>query len=141
MVSIRIAVFPVWRSPIISSRWPLPIGIMASIALIPVCRGSFTGCLSTMLGVEPSMYLKSSVTIVPFPSIGWPKAFTTRPNKALPTGTCTILPVVFTISPSLILTSVPSRIAPTLSSSRFMAIPYTLSGNSSNSLDIHSSKP
>ena len=43
VVSIAIAVFPVWRSPIISSRWPRPIGIMASIALIPVCTGWVTG--------------------------------------------------------------------------------------------------
>jgi hypothetical protein len=27
IVSIAIAVLPVWRSPMISSRWPRPIGI------------------------------------------------------------------------------------------------------------------
>ena len=43
IVSIAIAVLPVWRSPMISSRWPRPIGIIASIALMPVCSGSFTG--------------------------------------------------------------------------------------------------
>src|SRR4029453_812008 len=37
------AVFPVWRSPMISSRWPRPMGIIASIALSPVCSGSFPG--------------------------------------------------------------------------------------------------
>ncbi len=42
IVSIAIAVLPVWRSPMISSRWPRPIGIIASIDLIPVCSGSFT---------------------------------------------------------------------------------------------------
>ena len=31
--SIAIAVLPVWRSPMISSRWPRPIGISASIGL------------------------------------------------------------------------------------------------------------
>ena len=36
------AVLPVCRSPMISSRWPRPIGVIASIALIPVCSGSFT---------------------------------------------------------------------------------------------------
>src|SRR5919109_1312859 len=41
-VSIAIAVLPVWRSPMISSRWPRPIGISASIALRPVCIGSCT---------------------------------------------------------------------------------------------------
>ena len=35
IVSIAIAVLPVWRSPMISSRWPRPIGIRASIALMP----------------------------------------------------------------------------------------------------------
>jgi hypothetical protein len=30
------------RSPMIT-RWPRPIGIMASMALMPVCSGSFTG--------------------------------------------------------------------------------------------------
>ena len=36
-------VLPVLRSPMISSRWPRPIGVMASMALMPVCSGSFTG--------------------------------------------------------------------------------------------------
>jgi hypothetical protein len=35
MVSSAIAVLPVWRSPMISSRWPRPIGISASIAFRP----------------------------------------------------------------------------------------------------------
>src|SRR3954447_7944660 len=43
IVSIAIAVLPVWRSPMISSRWPRPIGIIASIAFRPVCIGSLTG--------------------------------------------------------------------------------------------------
>ena len=41
IVSIAIAVLPVWRSPMISSRWPRPIGIIPSIALSPVCTGVF----------------------------------------------------------------------------------------------------
>src|ERR1051325_8292328 len=40
MVSTASAVLPVPRSPMISSRWPRPIGIIESIALIPVCIGS-----------------------------------------------------------------------------------------------------
>ena len=43
IVSIAMAVFPVWRSPMISSRWPRPIGIIESMALIPVCTGVSTG--------------------------------------------------------------------------------------------------
>ena len=42
IVSIAIAVLPVCRSPMISSRWPRPIGTMASMALMPVCSGSLT---------------------------------------------------------------------------------------------------
>jgi hypothetical protein len=43
IVSMAIAVLPVPRSPMISSRCPRPIGIIESIALMPVCSGSFTG--------------------------------------------------------------------------------------------------
>ncbi len=42
IVSIAMAVLPVWRSPMISSRWPRPIGISASIALMPVWTGVST---------------------------------------------------------------------------------------------------
>src|ERR1700746_990172 len=42
MVSMAIAVLPVLRSPMISSRWPRPMGVMASMALMPVCNGSCT---------------------------------------------------------------------------------------------------
>ena len=43
IASMATAVLPVWRSPMISSRWPRPIGTIASIAFSPVCSGSFTG--------------------------------------------------------------------------------------------------
>src|ERR1700752_2933405 len=43
IVSTATAVLPVPRSPMISSRWPRPIGIIPSIALMPVWSGSFTG--------------------------------------------------------------------------------------------------
>ena len=43
IVSIAIAVLPVWRSPMISSRCPRPITSIVSIALMPVCSGSLTG--------------------------------------------------------------------------------------------------
>ena len=54
MVSRQIAVLPVWRSPMISSRWPRPIGIMESIALMPVWSGTFTGARSMMPGAGHS---------------------------------------------------------------------------------------
>jgi hypothetical protein len=42
MVSMATAVLPVWRSPMISSRWPRPIGTMESTDLRPVCTGCDT---------------------------------------------------------------------------------------------------
>ena len=53
----------------------------------------------------------------------------------------TILFVLLTISPSLMPSSDPKRTHPTLSCSRFNAIPKTLFGNSNNSPSIQSSKP
>ena len=39
----------------ISSRWPRPIGVMASIDLMPVCSGSCTGLRPVMPGAWISM--------------------------------------------------------------------------------------
>ena len=55
IVSIATVVLPVLRSPMISSRCPRPIGVMASMALIPVWRGSLTGWRPTMPGACTSM--------------------------------------------------------------------------------------
>ena len=77
----------------------------------------------------------------PLPSIGCPRALTTRPVIASPTGTSTTLPVVLTISPSRIFLWLPRRTAPTLSSSRFSTIPYTSPGNSKSSPCIAFSSP
>ena len=49
-VSIATAVLPVWRSPMISSRWPRPTGTSASSALRPVCTGSCTDLRGMMPG-------------------------------------------------------------------------------------------
>ena len=43
IVSRQMVVLPVERSPMISSRCPRPIGIIASIAMMPVCTGWLTG--------------------------------------------------------------------------------------------------
>ena len=61
--------------------------------------------------------------MLPFPSIGFPNASTTLPSSSLPTGTSTIALVRLTVSPSLIFASLPNKTTPTLSSSRFKAIP------------------
>jgi hypothetical protein len=141
IVSTRIAVLPVWRSPITSSRWPRPIGIIESMALMPVCSGSFTGWRFTTPGAIVSTLRNLSVTTGPLPSTGWPSAFTTRPMSASPTGTCAILPVACTASPSLIAVSAPKSTAPTLSSSRFSTMPTTSPGNLSSSPAIACSRP
>ena len=93
IVSMATVVLPVLRSPMISSRWPRPIGVMASMALIPVCIGSLTGWRPTMPGAWTSMRRVSVVVIGPLPSIGSPRALTTRPSRASPTGTERMRPV------------------------------------------------
>ena len=141
IVSSAIAVLPVWRSPMISSRWPRPIGIIASIALMPVCSGSFTGWRSITPGALNSMLRNLSAPIGPLPSTGWPIAFTTRPIIALPTGTDAMRPVRSTRSPSLMFLSEPNSTTPTLSSSRFSTMPMTSPGNLSSSPAMASSSP
>ena len=142
MVSMAMAVLPVWRSPMISSRCPLPIGIIASIALIPVCRGSFTGCLKITPGALRSRGISTlSPPISPSPSIGTPSGFTTRPSIFSLTGMETILPVRFTVIPSLTSSVGPRSTAPTLSTSRFMTTPMTPLSNSRSSPDSALVKP
>src|SRR4026209_3013163 len=54
IVSVAAAVLPVWRSPMISSRWPRPIGMSASIALSPVAIGSCTDLRGGVAGAPTS---------------------------------------------------------------------------------------
>ena len=102
MVSSAMAVLPVWRSPISSSRWPRPMGIIVSMALMPVAMGSRTDWRSMTPGARRSTGRNLSVLMGPLSSMGWPSALTTRPMRASPTGTDMILPVRLTVSPSLI---------------------------------------
>ena len=141
IVSSAIAVLPVWRSPMMSSRWPRPIGIIASIALMPVWSGSLTGWRSITLGATNSTLRKWSEPVGPLPSTGWPIALTTRPIIVLPTGTEAMRPVRSTRSPSLMFLSEPNSTAPTLSSSRFSTMPIRSPGNFSNSPAMASSRP
>ena len=83
IVSIAIAVLPVWRSPMISSRWPRPIGIIESIAFRPVCIGSLTGWRWTTPGALNSAGRVSSVLMSPLPSSGLPSGSTIRPEQLL----------------------------------------------------------
>ena len=130
IVSIATAVLPVPRSPMISSRWPRPIGIIPSMALMPVCSGSVTGWRSTTPGALNSSGSVLSVSIGGPPSIGVPSGSTTRPIRASPTGTLMTLPVRLAVSPSESSCQWPKSTTATLSSSRFSARPVTPCGNS-----------
>ena len=93
IVSMQIVVLPVDRSPMTSSRWPRPMGIMASMAMMPVCTGCRTGSRLMIPGASFSTGYATSLAIGPLPSSGSPSVFTTRPSRPLPTGTCSSLPV------------------------------------------------
>ena len=103
IVSIATVVLPVWRSPMMSSRWPRPMGMSASIALMPVCTGVSTDLRVMTPGATRSTGRVVAASIGPLSSIGRPSASTTRPISAAPTGTSTTVPVVLTVSPSLML--------------------------------------
>ena len=134
IVSMAMAVLPVWRSPMISSRWPRPIGISASIALMPVWTGVSTDWRTMTPGAIRSTGRVFVVAMGPLSSSGRPSGSTTRPRSAWPTGTSTTRPVVLTVSPSLMCVASPRMTAPTVSSSRLSAMPMTPPGNSSSSL-------
>ncbi len=84
IVSIATAVLPVWRSPMISSRWPRPIGTIASIDFRPVCTGCDTVLRQITPGATFSMTSVIFALIGPLPSIGWPSELTTRPISSGP---------------------------------------------------------
>ena len=141
-MSIATAVFPVCLSPIINSLCPLPIGIIESIALMPVCNGSFTGCLN----ITPGAFLSSGIEktfplISPLPSIGFPNVSRTLPQTPSPTFSDAISPDLFTVSPSLIELESPIKTAPTLSSSKLRTKPLTPPPNSNNSPAFALDKP
>ena len=77
-----------------------------------------------------TLFLSTFLSKSPFPSIGFPNPSTTLPNKLFPTGASTIAPVLFTTSPSLIDLSSPNITTPTLSLSKFKAIPFIPPENS-----------
>src|SRR5215467_7066986 len=141
MVSTATAVLPVWRSPMISSRWPRPIGTIESIALRPVCTGCDTDFLAITPGATFSMTSLALAVIGPLPSIGAPSEFTTRPSSSGPTGTSRMRPVHLTVSPSVMCWYSPRITAPTESRSRLSARPKVFLGNSSISPCITSESP
>src|SRR5512135_1640913 len=131
LVSTATAVLPVWRSPMISSRWPRPIGTIESIVFRPVCTGWATFLRQITPGATFSMTSDSLALTGPLPSIGWPSELTTRPISSGPTGTSRMRPVHLTVSPSVMCSYSPRITAPTESRSRFSARPKVSPGNSS----------
>src|SRR6478609_204490 len=141
IVSIAIVVLPVERSPMISWRWPRPIGVIESMALMPVASGSCTDLRSITVGAGSSRARRLSDAISPSPSIGVPSGSTTRPMKPSPTGTERISPVRRTVWPSSILSKSPRTTTPISRVSRLSAMPRVPSSNSSSSLAIAEGRP
>ena len=141
IVSMQMAVLPVLRSPMINSRWPRPMGVIASMALMPVCSGTLTGWRPATPGASDSTPRRSLKAIGPPPSSGLPSGSITRPSTASPTGTDSSRPVPRTSSPSLIERKSPRIITPTEFSSRLNASPNAPPGNSTISPDITSESP
>ena len=141
IVSIAIVVLPVERSPMISWRWPRPIGVIESIALMPVASGSCTDWRAITPGAWSSSARRSSDSMSPRPSIGVPSGSMTRPMKPSPTGTERISPVRRTVWPSSILSKSPRTTTPISRVSRLRAMPRVPSSNSSSSLAMAEGRP
>src|SRR3954447_4786432 len=114
---------------------------MASIALMPVWSGSFTGWRCTTEGACSSSGRVSVVSISPLPSSGRPSGSTTRPRKPSPTGTERMLPVRRTSWPSSMCWASPRMTQPISRTSRLSAMPSTPPSNSSSSLVMHECRP
>src|SRR3989344_2177594 len=130
IASIATAVLPVWRSPMMSSRCPRPIGMSASTAFTPVASGTPTPLRVITPGATLSMGRKVPPRIAPLPSLGFPSGSMTRPSTPSDTGMERMRPVAFTVSPSLMPAVSPITMAPTVSSSRLRATPKMPPGNS-----------
>ena len=141
IASMAIALLPVCRSPMISCRWPRPMAVIASMALMPVCSGSFTGWRCTTEGACVSSGRSSWLSMGPLPSSGSPSGPTTRPRKASPTGTDRISPVRLTCWPSSISLNSPRMTTPISRTSRLSARPRTPFSNTSSSLAMAEGRP
>src|SRR6266699_5580813 len=141
IVSRHTAVLPVFWSPMISSRWPRPMLVIASMALMPVSRGSFTDWRWTTEGACSSRARLPSASMSPLPSTGRPSGSTTRPRKPSPTGTDSTRPVRWTSSPSSMPADSPKMMQPISRRSRLRAVPRSPPGNSSSSLAMADGSP
>src|ERR671931_2577497 len=134
IASRQTAVLPVFWSPMISSRWPRPMLVIESIALMPVSSGSFTGWRCTTEGACSSSVRVVSASMSPLPSSGRPSGSITRPRKPSPTGTESTRPVWRTSAPSEMPEASPKTMQPISRTSRLSAMPTSPPGNSSSSL-------
>merc|ERR1712194_894846 len=80
MVSTAMAVLPVCRSPMTSSRWSRPMWMSAFTALRPVSMGSDTDSRGMMPGALTSAREHLQASRPAPPSMGWPMPSTTRPR-------------------------------------------------------------
>jgi len=141
IVSRQTALLPVFWSPMISSRWPRPMLVIESIALMPVSSGSLTCWRCTTDGACSSRALVVSGSISAPPSWGRPSGSTTRPRKPSPTGTDSTRPLCLTSSPSSMPEASPKTMQPISRMSRLRAIPTRPPGNSSSSLAMVAGMP
>ena len=87
IVSMQMVVLPVERSPMISSRWPRPIGIIASIAMMPVCTGWLTGLALDDAGRDLLDRIELRLPVIgPLPSSGSPRRVDDAAEQALADG-------------------------------------------------------
>jgi hypothetical protein len=99
MVSTPMVVLPVERSPMINSRWPRPMGIIASTAMMPVC----TGWLTDLRLMMPGRFFRRDKRFAvdrAFAVDRLAEGVDDAAQQALPTGTWSSLPVVRTSWPS-----------------------------------------
>ena len=108
----------------ISWRWPRPMAVMASMALMPVCSGSWTAWRCTTVGACSSRARRplGARSRRGRRSAGRAGS-TTRPRKPSPTGTERISPVRLTCWPSSIAEPSPRMTTPISRTSRFSAMP------------------
>ena len=98
--STAMAVLPIWRSPMMSSRWPRPMGTIASMHFMPICTGWLTDWRAMTPGATFSMGSVRTASMGPLPSMGLPRASTTRPKSPGPTGTSRMRSVQRAVMPS-----------------------------------------
>ena len=141
IVSTPIAVLPVARSPMISSRWPRPTANKASTTRMPVSIGSDTRSRSIIAGAGRSTGISASAFTGSSRSSGRPSGSTMRPSRPGPTGTRTTSPVPVTREPASMASPSSSSTAPIESASRVSANPIRPPSNRKSSLRQASGRP